>query len=260
MGVTERIVAIITYLSENYDFRELTEISRALKLSKSTTHRLLSSLGSLQWVIQDSQTRKYRLGNKALEVGLYMGSQLDMGVISLPYLYQLRDTTGETARLTLRVSLERVFIEQVPSTYELRYIADLGKRFPLWVGPVGKVILAHMEENAIEEVIDKFANSGEYVTASGKVIDVDGLRRELAKIRKQGFAAGIAERVAGIAVLAAPIFGYNHQVLGAISIAGPMNRFDSDRITKYSVLVCDAARNISMQMGDVREKASTAAI
>lgn len=141
MDVTERVIAIISLLTRHKELHSLTGISRELGISKSTAHRIMSSLERLQWVVRDKRTRKYCLGPGALEIGLSVLSNIDIRNISLPYLYQLHDTTNESAMLSLRIGLERVYIEQVESSSELLMKAELGKRYPLWCGAQGKAML-----------------------------------------------------------------------------------------------------------------------
>jgi DNA-binding IclR family transcriptional regulator len=141
MDPTERIILVVNYLAADQLYHGITEISKKLKLSKASIHRILSTLERQRWVIQDPETQKYRLGSAILEIGLSNMSQLDIRVASLPYLYQLRDSINESAMLSLRVGFERIFIDQIQDKHEIRLIAELGKRHPLWYGAQGKVIL-----------------------------------------------------------------------------------------------------------------------
>jgi len=254
MSATEQVVAIITHLTTDRAPQGVTEISKKLGLSKSGTYRILSSLKRAQWVVQDPTTKKYNLGRGALELGLSMVSQLDIRNISLPYLNELSKITHEASMLSARVGLERIYIEQIQSSHEVRQIVEMGRRFPLWSGAPGKAMLAYMEENEIEQVINNLRQSGVSVLASGQVIDTDKLREELAEIRKQGFAVSVGERLAGVAAVAAPVFGRDRRFIGAISAGGPLSRFNVDLASSYGPLVSQVARKISLQLGDSREK------
>lgn len=257
MKTIERIIAIITYLAVDPKFHGVTEISSELRITKSTAHRILSSLESLRWVAQDPRTERYRLGSMALQVGLSAVSNTDIRSISLPYLYDLQDNTNETAMLSLRIGSERVFIEQIQGKHEVRQIVELQKRYPIWLGAPGKVILAYMEQSEIETVLYNLVKSGVRTFASGQVLDISRLQRELAEIRRLGFTVSVGERIPEVTAVAAPIFNQNHQVVGAISVAGPISRFNVDMANNYGALVSQAARNIGFQLGDSGEKAMT---
>lgn len=249
MDVTDRVVSVITYLSLDRDFHGITEICTQLRISKSTVYRILSSLERHRWVAQDTKTRRYRLGNGILEIGLSILSNLDTRSVSLPYLYQLRDTTSETASLSLRVGLERTYVEIVQGSEQLRLIHELGKRHPLWCAAQGKAILAYMDEGEIEAVLNNLINSGVRAFASGQIIDIDNLRKELTEIRKKGFSVSFGERIAGTAAVAAPIFGAYDKVIGSIATGGPANRLSADAAKHYGTLVSRIAREVSLELG-----------
>jgi DNA-binding IclR family transcriptional regulator len=158
--------------------------------------------------------------------------------------------------LALRVGLERVFIAQVPSTLEVRMMVELGKSHPLWCGAQGKAILAYMEESEVEAVMNELIKSGTRVLASGTIIDIDGLSKELAEIQRQGFAVSFAERVPGAAAVAAPIFERDRRVVGAIAIGGPLQRFAPDIVNRFGRLVSQAATEISLEFGNSPEQQS----
>jgi DNA-binding IclR family transcriptional regulator len=256
MSGTNRVVAITDYLISVGEPKRLTEISKELRISNSTAYRILSSLKRTEWVMQNRITKTYSVGNGLLELAISLVTQLDLRKISLPYLETLNRETRETALLSMRVDLERMDIEQMQGDHEVRQIVELGKRLPLWLGAVGKGMLAYMEEREIKAVIDNSRHSRVRFLASGQRININKLRKELAEIRKQGFSVTCGERVPGTTGVAAPIFSRDHLVVGAISVGGPVPRFSMDVAVRCSRLVSEAAKEISLQLGDFREKAA----
>ena len=251
MDVTERVIAIITYLAVDHSLHGVTEIAKGLHISKGTVYRILSNLTRLQWAVQDPKTRKYQLGSRALDVGFSMVSDSKIESVSLPYLYELCDATGETAMLSLRVGWERVYIHQIEGKYAVRVIVEMRERYPLWSGAAGTAMLAHLDRREIEEVISGLEKSGTQTTATGKVISIEELRKDLEEIRERGFAVSVGTRIAGTVAVAAPIFDSDHRVAGAISIGVPIHRFDKGTQKSYGKLVREAAGKISAQMGGV---------
>lgn len=257
MNTVQRVITIISYLAAANGHRGVTEMSKELGLSKSGVYRILSSLESAQWVVQNSGTQRYTLGSRILELSLSLLSNLDLRTASLSYLEELCSATKETAMLSGRVGLERIAVEQVPGYYEVRHLPEPGKRLPLWCGAPGKVMLAHLEESEIETVIDSLARSGVSVLASGQPVDIDRLREELGEIRRQGFAISSGERVVATNSVAAVIFGHRHRVIGAISVSGPLPRFTADLARHYGPLISQAARRISVRLGDSKQNTAT---
>lgn len=250
MGSANHTLSIINFLINSEEPKKLTEISRTLNISASTAFRILSSLESSEWIGRDHVTKKYKVGIHLLELAMSLISKIDLRNASLPFLEQLNSKVNENVLLSARVGLERIYIEQIQSHHELQHKADLGKRLPLWLGSTGKAMLAYLQNNEIEMVIDGLKASGVSLFASGKVIDIDKLREELTRIRKQGFSISCEERVSGINSVAAPIFNHDHRVAGAISTGGPLSRFSLSIAKNHGPLVREVANRISIQLGN----------
>lgn len=244
----ERVATILNYLASSREPCGVTEISKALKISKSSVCRILSSLERLKWIAQ-SQDSKYALGDNALDFSLSILSSIDMRNISLPHLYELNSVTNETAGLTLRVGLEDICIEQIESKNPVRHVLPLGGRFPLWSGATGKAMLAYMDESEVDEVLDDLRRSGVSVLASGQEIDINKLLYELTEVKNAGFAISIGERTPVTGAVASPIIDRNNKVVGSVLVTGPLPRFDADMARSYANSVKRAGINISMRLG-----------
>jgi len=249
-NTVERLMAIMAYLAAAAAPKRLTDIARDLGLSKASTLRILCSLEKGQWVITEPNTGMYKIGYRIMEMGLSILSNTPVAATGLPYLTGLRNVTNETVGLSIRVENERMFIEDIQSNRELRFIAPLGKRLPLWIGAAGKVILANMKENERAAVLDGLRAQTPQLT-SGELLDIPSLEDELARIRKEGFAISIGERESGTAAVAAAIFDRHNEVIGAVNIAGPVERFDKNVIKDYCKLIKEASDSISQQMGAI---------
>ena len=77
----------------------LTVISKATSLNKTTAFNLLASLVALGFVEQDTQTRKYRLGLRCLELGRQVQQRLQVSHLARPVLVELCRKTNETVNL-----------------------------------------------------------------------------------------------------------------------------------------------------------------
>jgi len=244
----KRIIAIINYLAAQNSPRGVTTIGKDLGFHKSSVYQILSYLKKEQWVVQDLETKKYSLGLGLLQVGLSILSQNELRSASLPIMQDLGRQTHEAILLSIRVGLQRMYIDHRQSDRDLRHVAEIGKLLPLYAGAPGKAILAHLKEEDIAVVISDLRESSPYTLANGQVINVEKLQEELDKIKGQGFAVTAGERLLGSAAVAAPIFRSN-QVIGAISISGPTATLNVELANHYGPLVTYASKNISIQLG-----------
>lgn len=249
MSAVKHAINIVDFLAHSRGPQKLTDISKTINVSSSTVHRILGSLKSAEWVVQDHVTRRYKLGTGVLELALSLTSQVDLKDVSMPLLRLLSGEVKEAVMLSTRVGLERIYVEQIRSNYELQHIVELGKRLPLWAGASGKAILAFLEKEEVETIMHTLKGP-KLRFASGQFIKVKKLGRELVEIRDKGFSISRGERIAGVNAVAAPIFDRNHQVVGAISIGGPEARFRLELAIRYGPLVREFANNISLQLGD----------
>ena len=129
IAVLEKSINILEYLINYPDGVQLAEISRNLKLSKSTVHRILSTFRQFNYVIQDSQTGFYSLGGRILKFEPYI-TGFDLVNILRPFMQQFTDTTGLSTNLALMENYRSVTVETcIPAkTSTIRIEAEKGYR------------------------------------------------------------------------------------------------------------------------------------
>ncbi|TAK29552.1 MAG: IclR family transcriptional regulator [Chloroflexota bacterium] len=227
----------------------VSEISRQLRCSKSMVHRLLVSLEAAGYVSADPNSHRYRLGFKAIQLGLAAQRQVEVRSLARPVMQRLRDLTRETVTLSLLLADQsRVYLEQIESPQEIRQTVELGGRYPLFFGSSGKSILAFLPEERQEQIL---AGAVGRTRADGWPLDLAALRQDLDRVRSQGFACSLSERILGAASVAAPIFNHAREVVGCLSIAGPAVRLTTERMEQFAPLAAAAAAEVSRDLGFV---------
>ncbi len=212
----------------------LMEIARAAGIDKSTALRLLTNLSKHGFVSRDSE-RHYRLGSGLLALTSHFTERRDLRGVTLPQLRVLAAETRETASLHLLSDNSRVCIEGVEGPEPIHRRVPLGEVQPLHEGPTGKVILAFLPAPSQEE----------YLTAVNLAPAAeDQIRRQLERIRGQGYMAAVDDRVSGASGLSAPLYERG-RVCASITIAGPKERWTSARMTAFAPKLLAAAAEIS---------------
>jgi DNA-binding IclR family transcriptional regulator len=214
-------------------------------VSKAVVHRIFQSLLSRGFLQVDPQTRAYRLGTSAAALGARALRDLDMRRAAEPVLESLRDQTGETTTLTELVGDSRVYLDQFESRQSIRMTVELGSPHALHAGGSGKSILAFLPPRRQKELIDK----GLARVTPATITDPADLRAELREVAKNGFAVSLGERQHDAGSVAAPVFGPDGQVIGSISVCGPVGRFDDATVAAHAKLVLAAASDVSRRMG-----------
>ncbi len=223
------------------------EVARQLDLSSSTAGRLLATLRSAGVLAQNPGMRTYSLGPRLLTwAGLYTGA-LNVRVTAWPILDRLRRATRETTTLYVLDGDERVCVERLVGQENISAILRLGERLPCYAGAGGKVLLAYLAPAARQALLGRLILKR---FTPRTIRHRARLERELAVIRRQGYAASVAERFAGASAIAAPVLGADATVIAAVTVSGPSNRFTGARRARDIRHVTRAARDLSCAMGD----------
>jgi IclR family transcriptional regulator, KDG regulon repressor len=242
----DRALIILEILKEQLDGLGITELANRMDLSKSTIHRLLTSLKNQGYVRQDPVSERYLLGLKLIELGSIVTQSLEIRKIASPFMKRMVDETGETSHLVVMEDGEVAYIEKIESPYTIRMYSLIGKRAPVHCTGVGKAMLAQLPEDQVRKIIDK---RGLKKLTENTITTLDGLLFELKEIREKGYSRDMEEHEAGIQCVAAPVFNHVGDVIAGLSSSGPLMRMDEEKMRFCAERVVHYAREISKQLG-----------
>jgi DNA-binding IclR family transcriptional regulator len=239
MRSLERALHILAILENAGSSMGLTELGRASQLSKPTVLRMLLVLE--KYGFAEKRQGRYRLGAAVLPLAhAYMlGNELTR--VTLPVLQELAESTGETTSLFVRLGFKRVLVQRIEGLHPMRFALPLGERLPIHVG-AGKVLAAAMSDAEIQQMLDEL---GEIRLANGQPFPREEVLTELERVRKQGYAVSLGERMLGIVAVAAPVIDAHGATIAAVSVAGTADRISAKDIEPLSIEVRDAAKMIA---------------
>ncbi len=242
----ERALYLLEILSEVGRPMTLSDISEKAGLNISTVHRLLHTLISHQFVQQDLNSGKYRLGLKVFEIGSKALYSLDIRQVARPDLQDLVDRCNETVNMAILEQGEVVYIEQVESSNMIKMFARVGSRGPAHCTGAGKVLLAYLDQEELSSVIKR----GLVRFTPKTITDPDKLIEELHTIREQGYSLDIEEMEEGVKCIAAPIRNHEGKVIAAVSISGPVARMTDKRLKDMIIKnLKEITHKISINLG-----------
>jgi DNA-binding IclR family transcriptional regulator len=216
----------------------LAQISRSVKLTTPTTHRLLRAL-TLRGMVVDDGNRHYSLGPTVMRLAsAIMDRGNDLITIGTPSLERLRAETGETVSLHIALGEKRVCVAELVSPEPIRMESGVGHVYPLYAGAAGKVLLA-WDEDPLARVPQDLSQVG-----PSTIVSRTELERELAAVRRRGYATSVGEVVAGATSLAVPVFGNNGTVTAAINVAGPTSRLSRAKIAMLAPTALAEAKRL----------------
>lgn len=222
VGSDERMLNIIEALKERTS-AGVTELADVLEMPKSTVHVHLSTLKERGYVVQD-ESHEYRLSLRFLDMGMTIRQTQDMYDEVIPKLNQLAEETEEKAWWTVEENGKAVFIAKAMGSRAIRTNAHIGQHIELYRLAAGKSILANLPDERQNAIIDGY----DFPLADGK--SREDLKRELAEIQETGVAYGTEQFLQGVSGIGVPLKDNAGNVYGAISVSGPSNRLDSDRV------------------------------
>ncbi len=222
----ERALDLLECLARGPGWMGISELSIVTGLPIATIHRLLKTLTTRGYVVQDRHTRRYSLG-AAFSLLVNNTAQIpDWNAIATPFLQELVEVSGETANLAIMERDKAVYVAQAQPVRMVRMFTELGNRVPLHNTGCGKVLLAFQPESVANTII---AGTGLTAYTEKTITNLDQFRQELARIRENGYAIDNGEQEEGVRCLSVPVYGAGSRVVAAISISGPASRLDATR-------------------------------
>jgi DNA-binding IclR family transcriptional regulator len=217
----ERAADILAMLGERGAV-SVMDLAAQAGLSGSAVHRILTALKRKGLVEQDPASERYQLSWGVLTLARSLVNRDHVRSVALRYMTELRDLAGETVTLYVRSGFERICIEQVEGTQEIRYQAEIGRSLPLYAGASGLVLLAYMPDDELEDYLESVELQS---MTPATIRDRAKLERLLRRIRKQGYASASNDRLLGLAGLSVPVLDGSGATSAAMTIAGPVERF-----------------------------------
>jgi IclR family transcriptional regulator, acetate operon repressor len=225
----ERVLTLLASFEDSRPELSVTEIAAALGVHKSTASRLAATLERSGFLARSG--RRYRLGVEIIRLGTVALRSADIVATMQPAMEKLSQLTGETINLAVPAGPDVLNVAEVPSTYILSSSGGwVGRRTRPHAVANGKVLLAF---GAIPPPPRLERYTEHTITTR------DGLARELARIRRDGFATAVAELEDGLVAVAAPVLGPGGGCVAAVSISGPAFRMPPGTLHELGRLCAD---------------------
>lgn len=220
----------------------VSEAATKLGVAPSTAHRLLAMLQYHGFVAQDRQTHEYVAGPDLVRFGLTAAKQFDLRQIARPTLEALVAAVNETVHLGVLDGNQVLYVDGVEGGRVLRITSRAGAMIPLHCVSMGKALLAAMPA----ERIDALYPSEKLPALTDRTVSTKAeLRKQLAQVRRNGFALSAGESEDGVASIAIAILNSAGDPAAAISIAAPASRATPERIRGWIAPLRKAAAEIS---------------
>ena len=221
----------------------VTELADRLKISKSSAHRLLTSLCDRGFAARDPETGRYQLGLHLHELGSLAISRLPIRARAMPILEDLRQRTGFTIHLAVPDHANVIYVERMHGPGRFQTMAGISCCMPVHVTSSGKAIAAFDPR-----VADARRATGFPAWTPASIHDVGRFDAVLEDIRGRGYAVNDQEAASGLTSVAAPVRDHAGRAVAAISLVATTPELQ-DRIESHGRLALAAARQLAGSLG-----------
>ncbi|RSN64675.1 IclR family transcriptional regulator [Actinomadura sp. WAC 06369] len=207
----------------------VTEVAQRLGVAGSTAHRLLAMLVYRDFAVRQAD-RSYRVG-PVLELAAHSQSTTArLRAAALPHLHRLVDILDESANLTIRTGTTVRFIASVESRQALRVGSREGMVFPAHRTTAGLLLLAELPPDQLDELYTDH--------------DLDTLRADLARVRRNGFALNEGRSERGVVAVGVPVTSPDGEAAAGLSISMPSARYEKHRLPTLVTTLRTVARSL----------------
>jgi DNA-binding IclR family transcriptional regulator len=220
VAAVERAFSLLEAFRDGDASLSLAQLAERTGLYKSTILRLLLTLERLGYIGR-TPAGDYHVGPAPLRLGRLYQRAVRPEAVIIPALQALVDQTGESASFHVRLNDKRLCLYRVDSPQIIRDHYMAGDELPIDRGAGGKILTAFAEpfDPAYEEARQRLV-----------VVSRGSLNTDMAGV-------------------ASPVFDVDGRISGALTLSGPAMRFGQEAAERFSALLIDAARRVTVALG-----------
>ncbi|MBM9460343.1 IclR family transcriptional regulator [Nocardioides sp. zg-536] len=225
----------------------LSDLARRVALPKSTAFRIVNQLTESGYLVRLG--RSYQLSSHLFRLGnsVVVPHQVPLREVAAPHLAGLFQHTGFGVNLAvLDGPGEVLYLDTIRGVRIPTAPFGVGATMPAMITALGKVILAHQDDDTVGAALAAGWPRRTPYTVMGRGLMADQLR----KARQTGVAFDRQEAVVGLSCVAAAVLDADGRAIGAVSACGPVGRFKPEAAAPATLR---AARLIS---NDVKRAAA----
>ncbi|MEM9228098.1 MAG: IclR family transcriptional regulator [Pseudomonadota bacterium] len=235
-------LSILEKLASSNNSMGVTELSKALNLTKSNTFRLLQSLTTLGYV-KHNPDKTYAATLKTWQVGRVLLDNLNLRDLAAPEMKYLSKETGETVYLAVPENLAVVYIDKLDSPKPIRSWNPIGGSAPIHCVGTGKAILAQNYDTLRAHVSGRLTRHTDLTLTNLAELDAD-----IEETRRRGFAYDRGEFRDRIVSLGAAITLPSGEAIAALGVSLPDVNIPEKGVDWLGSLVAHAADSITSKV------------
>ncbi len=208
-----RGLSVIRSFSADSPSQSLSEVATATGLSRATARRFLHTLVDLGYAVSNGS--QFQLTPRVLELGTSYLSALTLPAIAQPRLEALSREVGESSSMSVLDGTDIIYVSRVPIRRIMTVSITLGTRFPAYATSMGRVLLAGLDDEKLESILNQTPPS----QLTTRALPAQSVREEIEATRQRGWSLVDQELEPGLRSLAAPVIDAHGEIVAAINIS-----------------------------------------
>ncbi len=253
----EKGLDIIELLSQSVLGLSQADIAKELKRSVNEIYRMLNILVARKYIELDSDTERYKLTYKLLQLSSEHQPIKDLMQKSLPMMREVAQSCNHSIHLSIYYAGQLLVIGQVDSPSSFNYSVKTGSNFDLLETSSGRVILAFQNEEERNRRLKRrklfMKLQKKKNNSSLHLLEKKFSSKTIHEIIKNKCEVVKSLQVNGVTNISVPIFDHTDHAIAAITIPF-LQRINRDsnndlNISKTTKLLKDYCHKLSKSLG-----------
>jgi DNA-binding IclR family transcriptional regulator len=236
----DRVLDVLDVLRARPRGASLAQVARAAGLPRSSAFRYLATLEARAYVERDGGEGVYRLGSAFARDGPWLRA---LSEAARPLLEALRDRFQETINIGVLEGSSVAYLEVLESPMAMRFAARPGDRDHVHSTSLGKALMAQLPDDDVRHILSA---EGMVAVTPRTITDLDEYLRQLATVRRTGFALDYGENEEHGGCVAVAIAGAG--IPAAISLSAPTSRLSQPVIDEVASALRETAARLAEEL------------
>ena len=241
---------ILYAISETPNGLGISDLSKKLKIGKSTVHGITMALEEMGILVRDPSYKRYSVGYSLLELCRAAYAKIDLKELARKSMEALMEKVGETVFLGVLNGDHITIVDVVESRNEMKITSPPGTRIPLFAGAAGRVLLSQVDNEKAKEMIK---SKGLVRYTSKTVTDPKRFLREVEQVKEQGYTVDDEEYIQGVRAVAAPLLSSSSQP-AALWVVGFTSTLNDHKVKTTIRDILETVQEINQSFGGTLKK------
>ena len=227
-----------------------TELARRLGMSRSTVHRLLTTMEHHR-LVDRTETGAYGLGIHLFRLGSAVPVRAVLGRLAEPALAALAERFAVSTYLSVRDGERALCIARIDRGPVKTTTYQVGETLPLHLGAGPNILLSELPAAELDRILERPV----LAMTPHTTVDAGAIRSRLAMIRDHGLAYLADDVEVGLAAMGVPVRDRSGELIGAVSVVALTPWFSGEH---YAAIVTGLRETAAVVEAELRPRGVSA--